>query len=355
MNLVSMAMQFLGPVVLNRIASSLGLNQGIAGKLVAAAIPTILAGLAGRATQPGGATSLGNVLSKIDPSILGNLGNIIGGQQQQQFVDQGTSALSSLLGGNAVSALGSALGKFGGVDASKGATLAGLLAPAVLGTLAQQQRSAGLDAGGLANLLTSQKDNIAAALPAGFSDLVKGTGLLDSVSSNIRPSVAASPSPAPAPEQSSGGMGWLLPLIAVLAGAYLLWSYLHTPAVQTSQPATPSPAVERPVAPAPTADLAGLATKAIGALTGSLDTIKDEATAHAAVPALQDAGKQVDALKSAAALLSGDARAPIASAITSALPGITSAIERVTGIPGVAAIINPVIAPIVANLTELSK
>ena len=105
MNLVSMAMQFLGPIVINRIASSLGLNQGVAGKLVAAAIPTILAGLAGKASQPGGATGLGNVLSKIDPSILGNLGNLIGGAQQQQFVDQGTSALSSLLGGNSVNAI----------------------------------------------------------------------------------------------------------------------------------------------------------------------------------------------------------------------------------------------------------
>lgn len=359
MNLVSMAMQFLGPVVLNRIASSLGLNQGIAGKLVAAAIPTILAGLAGKATQPGGAAGLGNVLSKIDPSILGNLGNIIGGAQQQQFVDQGTSALSSLLGGNSVNAITGALGKFGGIDAGKAASLTGMLAPAVLGTLAQQQKASGLDAGGLASLLASQKDNIAAALPAGFSDLLKGTGVLDSVAANIAPAAAPRVSTPQAAAPSGGGFGkWLIPLAAVLAGAYFLSTYLHhETAERAAQPApAAATAPAAPAAPeAPKADLTGLATKAIGALTGSLGSIKDEATAKAAVPGLQDAGKQIDALKMAASLLKGDARAPIAAAVGAAMPNISAAIEKAIGIPGVGAIIKPVVDPIVANLTDLSK
>jgi len=209
-NLVSLAMQLLGPMVISRIASSLGLSQGIAGKLISAAIPTVLAGLTGKAVQPGGATSLTNVLSKIDPSILSNLENIIGGPQQQQFTDRGTSALSSLLGGNAVNAIAGALGKFGGVDTSKGSSLLGMLAPVVLGTLSQQQKANGLDAGGVANLLASQKGNIAAALPAGFSDLLTGTGVLDSIASNVAP--AATPR-TPQPPADSGGLGrWLIPL-----------------------------------------------------------------------------------------------------------------------------------------------
>lgn len=353
MNLVSLAMQFLGPVVLNRIASSLGLNQGIAGKIVAAAIPTILASLAGKTAQPGGAASLGNVLSKIDPSILGNLGSIIGGAQQQQFVDQGTSALSSLLGGNSVGAIAGALGKFGGIDVSKASALTGMLAPAVLGTLAQQQKASGLDAGGLANLLASQKDNIAAALPAGFSDLLKGTGVLDSVAANLAPAAAPKVSLPQAP--SGGGFGkWLIPLAAVLAGAYLLSTLLHHGPAE--HPAEQKPAATAPAAPeAPKADLTGLATKAVGALTGSLGSIKDEQTAKAAVPGLQDAGKQIDALKVAAALLKGDARAPIAAAVSAAMPSVSAAIEKAIGIPGVGAIIKPVVDPIVANLTDLSK
>lgn len=358
MNLVSMAMQFLGPVIINRIASSLGINQGIAGKLVAAAIPTIFAGLAGKATQPGGAASLGNVLSKIDPSILGNLGNLIGGAQQQQFVDQGTSALSSLLGGNSVSAITGALGKFGGVDASKTASLTGMLAPAVLGTLAQQQKASGLDAGGLANLLASQKDNIAAALPSGFSDLLKGTGVLDSVAANLAPAAAPRVSVPQAP--SGGGFGkWLIPLAAVLAGAYLLSTYMHQEKVEhatSEKPAAAAPAakVEVPTVPA-AADLAGQVTKALGGLTGSLDGIKDEASAKAAIPGLQDLAKQIDGFKTAAGLLTGDAKKPVASAVGSALPAILAAVEKALGIPGVGALLKPVLEPIVANLTSMSK
>ena len=44
-------------------------------------------------------------------------------------------------------------------------SLMGLLAPVVMGVLGQQRRTSGLDATGLARLLTSQKDNIASAIP----------------------------------------------------------------------------------------------------------------------------------------------------------------------------------------------
>lgn len=354
MNLVSLAMQYLGPVIINRIASSLGVGQGVAGKLIAAALPTILAGLAGSSAKPGGAGALGNVLSKVDPGILGNLGNLIGGAGQQQLVDSGTSALGSLLGGSSTNAIAGALAKFGGVDASKGASLLGMLAPVALGTLAKQQQESGLDAAGIANLLGSQKDNIAAAMPAGFSDLLKGSGVLDSIAGNLAPAARVA---APAP--SSGGLPrWLLPVVLGLAGLYLASSYGcnrdATTTAPVEKPAASAPAEKAPAAAA-TQDLAGLASKAIGALTTSLGSIKDEATATAAVPALKDVAGQVDGLKAAAALLSGDARAPIAAAISSALPGVTAAIEKATGIPGVGAIITPVLEPVVANLTALSK
>lgn len=357
MNLVSLAMQYLGPVIINRIASSLGIGQGVAGKLIAAALPTILAGLAGSASKPGGAGALGNVLSKVDPGILGNLGNLIGGGGQQQLVDSGTNALSGLLGGSSTNAIAGALAKFGGVDAAKGASLLGMLAPVALGTLAKQQKDSGLDAAGIASLLNSQKGNIAAAMPAGFSDLLKGSGVLDSIAGNL---AQAAPAAHVAPPQSSGGglPRWLLPLVLALAGLYLVSSYgcnrQATTTAPVEKPAASAPAEKAPAA-APAQDLTGLATKAIGALTTSLGTIKDEATATAAVPALKDVASQVDGLKAAAALLSGDARAPITAAISSALPGITAAIEKATGIPGVGAIITPVLQPVVANLTALSK
>ena len=49
-----------------------------------------------------------------------------------------------------------------------------------MGVIARLQGARGIDAGSIAGLLSSQKDNIAAALPSGLGNLLGGTGLLDS-------------------------------------------------------------------------------------------------------------------------------------------------------------------------------
>ena len=358
MNLVSMAMQYLAPVIINKIAGSLGLGQGLVGKAISAALPAILAGLAGSASKSGGAGALASILGKQDPGLLGNLGNLIGGGGQQQLIDGGTSALSSLLGGSQSNALASAVGKFAGIDAGKSSSLLGMLAPVVLGTLAKEQKSSGLDAAGLANLLSGQKSNIAAAMPAGFSDLLQGSGILDSVAGNLK---AAAPVSHAAPASSGGGLpSWLLPLVLGLAGLYLLSSYgcNQAPMVEKTAPAPAATQAPAPKAEAPAAtqvDVVGLASKALSGLTSSLGTIKDEASAKAAVPALTDTAKQIEAVKAAAGLLTGDARKPLTSLVGGALPSILAAIEKATGIPGAGAILKPIVEPMVANLTGLSK
>jgi hypothetical protein len=280
---------------------------------------------------------------------------MLGGAGQQNLVSGGTNMLSSLLGGSSTSAITNAVGKFAGIDSNQSGSLLGMLAPVVMGQLAQTQKASGLDAGGLVNLLNGQKDNIAAAMPAGFSSLLQGTGVLDSIAGNLK---QAAPVSHAAPSGSSGGMGkFLLPLVLGLAALYLLTSYgcnreAERAAAPEATPAVTTPAV--PAAPA-AADLTGIATKALSTLTSTLGTVTDEATAKAAIPALQDAGKQIDGLKLAAAALSGEARKPISTLVGGMLPGLTAAVEKAVGIPGVGAILNPVLQPVVANLEALSK
>ena len=382
MNLVSTIMQFLAPMIINKIAGSLGVGQGLAGKAIAAAIPAILAGLAGSASKSGGAAALSNVLAKQDPGLLGNFANMIGGSVQKSITDSGLVALTSLLGGSSTNALAGAIGKFAGIESNQGSSLLGMLAPVVMGKLAETQKSSGLDAGGLLNLLNGQKDNIAAAMPAGFSHLLEGTGLLDSVAGNMKSAASRSTSSAstaaPAEMDSGFSLGkWLMPLALGVLGLYLLNSYgcnraaekavvapVTPPAVTAPAPmaktpaATPAPVVTAPAATAGAAgihDVRSLMSKTLGALTLTLGGIKDEATAKAAVPGLQDISKQIDGVKTAAALLSGDAKKPIASLIAAALPSITAAVEKAVGIPGAGALISPVLGPIVANLDALSK
>jgi hypothetical protein len=348
MNLVSTILQFLAPAIINKIASSLGINQGLAGKAIAAAIPAILAGLTGATARPGGASSLSNVLAKQDPGLLDGFANMIGGAGQKALTDNGIGALSSLLGGASTNALTGAIGKFAGIDSSKTGSLLGMVAPVVMGQLAKS--SSGLDANGLTNLLNGQKANIAAAMPEGFAGLLQGSGLLDSVAGQLKSA------PSAAAPGGSSLTRLVLPVAVAAIAAVLFNSYGCNRTTDTTvAPATP-PAATAPATPAvPSADLASLTTSALGALTTSLNGITDEATAKTALPGLSDIATRIADVKTAAGLLTGDARQPIAAMITSALPGITAAVEKAVGIPGVGTIINPVLQPMVANLGELAK
>ena len=54
-NLVSLVMQFLTPEMIGRVATALGLDRTLVQSAIGAAIPGLLAGFSGIATQPGGA------------------------------------------------------------------------------------------------------------------------------------------------------------------------------------------------------------------------------------------------------------------------------------------------------------
>lgn len=378
MNLVSLIMQFLAPTIVNKLASSLGLGQGIAGKAIAAAIPAILAGLAGSSAKPGGATSLANAVSKQDGGLLGNFANMLGGGGQQSMIDNGSNILSSLLGGSQTGALTGALGKFAGMNDGQSKSLLGALAPVVLGTLAKEQKSKGLDAGGLANLLTGQKDNISSAMPAGFANLLQGSGLLDSLGGAVnRPAAHTSTStttstarPVDVSEPASSGMGilkYLIPLalaaglIYMLAGRGADHSDVKTVApvkVEKPAPAAAAPAEKAavPATPAiPEVDLAGTANGTIEALKNALAGVKDEATAKSSLPKLQEIAAQIEKLKGTAMALPADARHPLVVMISGVMPGVASMIDKALAMPGVGAVLKPVLDQIAGNLGAIAK
>src|SRR6516165_1473016 len=176
-NLVSLIMQFLTPDMIGRIASALGLDRTNTRTAIGAAVPGLLAGLCGVATQPGGAQKLVEA-ARQQTGALGGFANMIGASGQSSLIEKGSQILSSLLGGRDQTALAGAVGKYAGLGQSASGSLLGMLAPIVMGTIGQQQGTRSLDAGAVTSLLSSQKDNIAAALPAGFANLLGGTGLL---------------------------------------------------------------------------------------------------------------------------------------------------------------------------------
>jgi len=176
-NLVSLVMQFLTPDMIGRIATALGLDRNIVQAAVGAVVPALLGGFSKTATQPGGAQKLVDA-ARQQTGTLGNFASMLGSGGQSSLIENGSRMLSALLGGQDQNSLAQAVAKFGGLNQSKAGSLLGMLAPVVMGTIGQQgQQGRSLDASGLTDLLASQKDNIAAALPPGVQQLAWWDGL----------------------------------------------------------------------------------------------------------------------------------------------------------------------------------
>ena len=144
------------------------------GRRVGAAVPAILSSLAALASKPGGERQLADAVAKQSPSTPESLANTVGGSGQP--ASAGENLLSSLLGGSSFGSLASVIGKFTGLGEGAIRSILGMVTPVILGVLG---REAGAGASGLKQLLTSQKDNFAAAMPAGLSNLLQTGGLQD--------------------------------------------------------------------------------------------------------------------------------------------------------------------------------
>jgi sporulation protein YlmC with PRC-barrel domain len=262
-NIVSTISRFLTPELLGKMASASGLDRSVTQKATAAAVPAILSGLAGLVSRPAGARQLAGAVAEQPNDLLGNISSMLGGSTQ--MADKGGGLLSSLLGSGVSSMLASTVGRFLGIGEGPMRTLMGLLTPVIMGVLGREQRAGGLDTNGLARMLTGQKEEIAAAMPAGLNRLLESSGVYEDIgsSSSDRHSYEA-PRTYDAPRSAAVRMTndmqttsrgatwpyWVLPLLA-LGG--LLWYLFPRDERVATLPTTQTPSTpSRPVADPPT-------------------------------------------------------------------------------------------------------
>ena len=365
MNIVSLALQYLAPALISKLASGSGVSQTIAEKVIKAAVPVILGALVGKAAKPDGARSLFDVLAKQDTGLLGRLSTILGSPQQKTIAEQGSNVLGSLLGTSSLGSLVGAISKYSGASETASSGIVGMLAPVVLGTLSQQQKSSNLDAGGIAKLLMDQKPNIAAAIPSDLAKLLSGTGLLDSVmqrtsaapgatttstasrvTTSTSTSTPARVTPASTPTTSFNGWPW-----AALVGlASLLWGswFGGTPAPWANVPAPPR-------LMAGSTDVGGELDTALKSLHGLISTVNDKTSAEAAVPQFKIAQNTIDRLDTAAKQLPTDAKRILAAHVASWMPVITPVISGLLANSSAAPIVKPMLDAVQARLTSMSK
>ncbi len=373
-NIVSHIMQFLTPEVIARIASALGLDRTISQKAITAAVPALLANMASAVIKPGGERQLANALAQQPSGALDSLINILGGSgqkslaEQKSLVERGSGLLSGLLGSSTQDTLTRAIGQYAGIGEGTSKSLIGMLGPVVLDALGQQQRKEGLDTGGLADLLTGQRREIAAALPSGLASQM--SAVLDSLPGSAAATttrIGGAPSAAMTSAYQAASTArrvpaqwpyWVLGL-AVLAGlAWLLSNWGGQRVAEQPRPTAAPPATVGLVSPNLTVagtDLADQVNSSISALRTTLAAITDESSARAAIPKLRDVSAQLERVNALSAQLPAESRRTLATMIANAMPTIRTAFERILAVPGAGDVARPAINELRTRLDSIAR
>src|SRR6516225_2388208 len=354
-NLVSLVMQFLTPDMVGRIATALGFDHNKVQSAISGAVPALLAAFNDVATQPDGAQKLADA-ARQQTGSLESFASMLAAGGQSSLLDKGSQLLSSLVSGRDQNALIGAISKFTGLGQGVSGSLLGMLAPIVMGTIGQHQSAArALDANGIANLFASQKNNIAAALPSGFSSLLSGTGLLNSLGDATRAATSTARAVGQTGQRAADAMAaassnWLYWLIPIAAAAALLVFFALRPTEEVVQQGM-NKAQDLVVG---TADIGKQITNSVASVRTTLDGISDVASARAALPRLQEVTAQIDKTDSAVGQLSADQRKAIAAVINPLMPAVNQLCDKVLAIPGVAEVLKPSVDTLKAKLTALA-
>ncbi len=233
-DLVNLVSRILTPQLVGSLARAVGVNEAVAQRLVASAIPTVLASLVTMASAPGGAQKLADAVANSDPDLLTKLSAAISGGDVGAL-DQGANLLGGLLGGSGLSNLAGALSQYAGAPTGAAQSAIGAVAQAAVGAIGQQDPSNWSDRSSIAAMLGEQKTAISAALPAEVSRALSATGLLAGLGSlsaaAARPAPApaatarAAPTPAPPPATPSRGAFpmWAIVLLIVIVLVAVWW------------------------------------------------------------------------------------------------------------------------------------
>lgn len=212
----------------------------------------------------------------------------------------------------------------------------------------------------MANLLLEQKAAIIAAMPAGLSDLIESNGF-ERVTGTAqagqgagwgaahRPSLAARTMPDRArtlARRADGGLSLRQAMALLVAGLAItgVWQRLHEGAVQ------------RPAAlVVDNVDLASEVRGGIGRIDQLLAGVTDVASAEAALTPLQNISRSVSKLQGLAAELPAPNKTTLANLTADAIPTRRAGLDKAYAIPGVAAVLEPVVDPLMTAIGNRTK
>jgi len=365
-NIVDMLKSQISSQIAGQVGKQFGESESATKSGLEVMIPAVLGGLLGQVSKPGGAQKLDKTLTEggFDGSMLDNLSGMFGGGASQASAGKGGDLISMIFG-DKVSMLAPIVMKMTGMKSTSIMSMLTMLAPLVMSFLGKQKATMRLDADGLANLLTSQKDSIVAAMPAGMADTLNISKL------GIASPAASAPRSRPSQPvaQSDSGLGKVLVPLAILAAlGFAAYQFMKggapiVPADDTvivdtpdaGMPQTPAIVEDKKESAAETVTktLGGLKLPGMAAMpdlggmfkkvTGSFDSIKDIDSAKAALPELQAANDRLKTVTSGFSAMPEAVRVKMTETLKTMLPDLQSTIDKVMAIPGVKAILQPVV------------
>lgn len=385
-NLVDLVKGQLGGPALGQLGSLLGEDSNKTEAALGAAIPGLLSGLTSSANADGGG-SLFNAVKDADDSLLDNIGGMLTGNNSSNMMNQGGSLLGSLLGNGAMGGLASAVSGLTGIGGKSSSGLMGILAPIIMGIIKRKLFGGSgfsQNAGGLMSLLNGQKDNVQAAMPAGFSDQLQSSGFMDQMANfgsgaaNAAGNAAnaagdavsgaantvgnAAGNAADAAGNAAAGGGFLkkfLPIAILVALALLAWNFIKGKSAPDMEGAV-STAVEGAKDAMPSIDVDGTDVGAefgniFSSATSTVEGITDVDSAKAAIPAFNDITGKVDGLSGMWDKVPEAGRGQLGGMITDNIGKLTPALDKVQEIPGVGDVLGPVTGPLLEKLMAFTK
>jgi OOP family OmpA-OmpF porin len=189
MNLIEGALSYIRAGAIDKASALVGESPASTRKAVEVAAPTVVAGLADKASSTEGAEDLMRVVE--DAGLLESPARVsdrLNSASGDELVGLGKDMLGHVFGGR-LSGVADAAAAESGVKPSSMTSLLGLTAPLVFGALGGHVHTHRLDAAGLAALLGAQRSGAMSSLP-------------DSVVAALAPAPVAEPLPPPARKPS---------------------------------------------------------------------------------------------------------------------------------------------------------
>jgi heat shock protein HslJ len=230
------------PELVSNAARNIGASEGSVASGLGAAFPTILAGLAGKAGKPDAMQSVFDLITSPgnDAGVLRNPALAAGATDPKSPLGAMGGTLLSNLFGSQLSSVGDLVTRSAGLPGGAGASLLRMAAPLVVGFLGKRIATGGLNVAGLSSLLSSERDQIMRAAPAGLSSAL-GVGDL-----GRDVSLGAGAARAPIPKETSSLPRWLWPALAALALVAVVWALTRNrgPAPEQTVGALGAPAMD---------------------------------------------------------------------------------------------------------------